>query len=82
VRKPIDLPVWLVSLGPILGAAAALAWKDPAATASTDLYSELTRLWGKEDAQLAQPLRTAWRRFCAWRERARPNLMRFWSENL
>ncbi len=62
------------------GAAAAFAWRDPAASASTDIYTELSRLWGKEDAQLAQPLRAAWRRFCAWRERSRPNLTRFWNE--
>jgi mannitol-1-phosphate 5-dehydrogenase len=61
------------------GAAAAYAWKDPAASAATDLYTALVRLWGREDAALAAPLRAAWGRFCIWRERARPNLAHFWN---
>ncbi|HAK95102.1 MAG TPA: hypothetical protein DCM87_08905 [Planctomycetes bacterium] len=62
------------------GAAAAYAWKDAAATADTDIYRELTRMWGREDERLAQPLRAAWRRFNEWRERGRPDLTRCWNE--
>lgn len=62
------------------GAAAAFAWKNAEATDDTDIYGELTRLWGREDERLAPPLRAAWRRFREWRKRGRPDLVQFWSE--
>ncbi len=64
------------------GAACAFARLRPDAGPTAEVGRELARLWGRDDEELAPSVQRAWRRFHAWRQRGRPDLVAFWQEEL
>ena len=63
------------------GAACALSELLGGARAESDPAPFLRELWGREDRELEETARRAWRLLCAWREAGRPKLREFWSGN-